>query len=255
MADIFAESSVTETASVLESLVGEGKKFKDVESLARGKTESDAYIAQLKAELATSQATAEEAKRDRDSRKSVEELVTKALASKVPVPSSETPNPASPETKTAIPDSDLNERIRAALESRTQEEVVQNNVTSVANELVRVYGSEQKAAEVIKQKAAELKVSPKFLQSTAATSPEAFYSLIGLKANESVRPNAPRGDVNTEGFRKVNSPSQHAPGTYEAIRDQYAGTDVKKLMDPTYLNLQMAEALKNPDKFFANLAP
>jgi hypothetical protein len=50
-----ADPTLTSTTNVnpLEALVGEGKKFKTAEDLARGKLEADNFVKQLQTELAT----------------------------------------------------------------------------------------------------------------------------------------------------------------------------------------------------------
>jgi len=50
--DVFSTQTGDQTSKTsLEELVGEGKKFKTVEDLAKGKLEADSFIAQLEGEL------------------------------------------------------------------------------------------------------------------------------------------------------------------------------------------------------------
>src|SRR4029450_8159059 len=54
MTDLFSDESdinVDPNKNYLEELVGEGKKFKTPEDLARGKAESDSFIERLQKEL------------------------------------------------------------------------------------------------------------------------------------------------------------------------------------------------------------
>lgn len=236
---VFDEVPVT-PENPLENLVGEGKKFKSVEDLAKSKIEADNFIETLKTENAQFKAQLAE-------RVSLEEAIKALQTPKAPP----VPNAPTERVEEKVPD--LSQRIKAELESVERDRILKNNVETVANKLVEVYGSEEKAKEVVNNLAKELGVSTKWLMDSAAASPKAFFKQVGLDETKTATTPAPRGDVNTEAFRKLNT-TQHAPGSYEHIRDTVAGSDVKKMLDPRYLNASMQAALKDPDKFFANQA-
>jgi hypothetical protein len=252
MADIFNSNAPAVTietpASVLEGLVGEGKKFRDPESLAKGKLEADNHIKNLEQEM-------QQLRADLAARKTVEDQIQALQASKV-VPNSPaaTPAPVAP-GQVAFTEDDLNKRIKAITEQTKQEEATRSNVETVAGKLIALYGSEQKAAEAVEAKAKELNVSKKFLESTAAHSPAAFFSLIGVKGDNTLVPGsaAPRSDVNTGAFTREHTFNNPAPDTYEGMRAA-AGNNVKNLLDPAYLRKSHDLAMKNPEKFFGSSA-
>lgn len=236
---VFDEAAVTTVS--LTDLVGEGKKFKTVEDLAKSKVEADTFIETLKAERLAEKEEVARLRAELLTAKSVEEQIKALSATKEkPIPNAQTELP--------VTAPNLSEAIRAELESQNRNRTLSQNVQTVTDKLIEVYGSEQKANEVVKAKATELGVSTKFLLDTAAASPNAFYNTIGLDA-KSVSPGVTKSDVNTESFRKLTPVTE---GTYEHFRNTNAGNDVKKLLDPAYLKSSMDAALKNPDKFFAN---
>lgn len=235
MADVFSDNADNSNQSVLEALVGEGKKFQDPEALARGKAEADKYIEQLKEDKARLES-------ELATRSTVEDMLKKV------VPNPVSANQPQVEQGKALSEDDLKARIVDVLSAAEKEKQVVSNVQTVANKLVELYGSEAKAQEVVKAKAKELNVSTKFLQDVAAHSPTAFFSTIGVNnPNTQVNPGVTRSDVNPSALPQFNNTSTHAPGSYDEYRAQ-AGNDIKKLMDPKYLGSVMDAALKNPDK-------
>lgn len=239
---VFEEAAATTVATVAD-LVGEGKKYKTVDDLANSYKEADKFIETLKAEKAAEAAEVARLKAELGSRQSVEDQI-KALT-KPPVTA-----PILAPTERAEDRPDLSQAVRAEVERLNRTQQITANVQTVADKLVSVYGSEEKAKEVVNQKAKELNVSVKFLMDSAAASPAAFYATIGMNTQSGNAP-APRGDVNPEAFRNLNT-STIAPGSHEEFRQKHAGGDVKKLLDPEYLKASMAAALKDPDKYFVN---
>lgn len=234
---VFDETPETPVSPVAD-LVGEGKKFKTIDDLAKSKIEADSFIETLKAELVAERAKVK-------TQAEMEDTIRALSAPKAP------PAPLAQTERVENKAPDLSTAIKAELDALDRSKVIRNNIETVTNRLVEVYGSEEKAGEVVRARAVELGVSTKFLMDSASTSPKAFYAQIGLDETRLAPAPAPRGEINPEAFRRSNT-SQYAPGSYEHIRDSVAGKDVKKLLDPNYLNASMKAALENPDKFFAN---
>jgi hypothetical protein len=164
----------------LETLVGEDKKFKTPEDLAKGKWESDLYIENLKRELDEAKLQAEAAKR-------VEELLERNQQRQAAPPEQgNNQPPVTPEVK-PVTDEDLTERIRRITAEEDSKNRVASNVNQVATQLIELYGSEDNANKMVKQRAAELGVTVTFLQEVAAKSPKAFFAQMGVE-----NPEAPR---------------------------------------------------------------
>jgi len=151
--------------SFVDQLVGEGKKFKDVEALARGKAESDRLIA----ELQTKQAEQDHAK----------SLLDKLQEKATVAPVTPEPKQESPEGKenTTLKPEDVTSLLEDALAKRDQETIVKNNLKIVQEALVSAHGTEAQA--VVLSKAKELNVPAEFLDDMASKSPEAFLTLMG----------------------------------------------------------------------------
>lgn len=243
MAEVFSD---TTTVDPVASLVGEGKKFKTVEDLAKSKLEADNFINTLTGETADLKTRLAQAEAELASRKTVEEQL-KAITTNKVVPSVVPVTPVPPQGQ-VITDEDLTNRVKAITERQTQAQTTQANVAQVTDRLLTLYGNEDKAKEAVSAKAKELGVSVKFLESAAGQSPAAFFSLIGANVT-TLAPAAPRSEVNIGQLnRQSNQPAQ---GTYEAAREQQGRLNVKALLDPAYLRSTMKAALDNPDQFLA----
>lgn len=127
--------------SYRDLLVGEGKKFKDDEALARGKIESDRFIQQLQREQAQLRA-------DLDSRLNMEDLVKK-LGNKTStvVPTNDNTENQSDPTPTVMPTNvvDPNEIVNLVKNTMTQEQTKlaqEKNLTAVATQLKKVWGDD-----------------------------------------------------------------------------------------------------------------
>lgn len=170
------ETDDSNNQSVIEQLVGEGKKFKDTEALARGKMEADTYIETLKKELAAKEA---ELAKQNHAAELLEEL--RRSKAKEPTPDDDDGVPQNRDnTKSDKGDVDFKALVKEVLSEQDTEQRVAKNVALVNETLTKMWGD--KAQDQLKAKAAELGVSMDFLKSTAGTSADAFFRLIGEKA-------------------------------------------------------------------------
>jgi hypothetical protein len=196
-----------------EALVGEGKKYGTPADLAKAYANADAKIMADAAELAALR----EAKTEL-------EITKRLLDERNRVVPTVTPT-AKPETPVVAPlsDEDLETRIENKLTERNEKEQRKHNQNIAAARLVEVFGDATKAKEAINLKALELGVSSKWLEDTAATSPTAFFSAMGVKPSTEAPTStpAPKGNVNPEALVNAGHQIQAKPGTfayYNAIR-------------------------------------
>ena len=222
--------------SYFDQLVGEGKKFSNQEELARGKAESDRYIQELKDKLA-------ELETDKKVEERVAELLNRQNSNPDPTPNGEEAHqPAKPSEKV-----DLTEEVRKILHAESKQARVANNVNEVADKLISVYGDEEKANQIVKQKAKELNVSVEYLQDVAAQSPQAFYTLIRLDDQPAHSARPTHGDVNPAALK--NNPANAKPNTYRFFEQMRK--ENPKLWSSREIQLQIHKAaLANPDAFF-----
>lgn len=84
---------LNEPASYLNDLVGEGKKFKDLEALAYGKHQSDVYVKTLERQLDQLKSDYTEARSELQSRAKFEELADRLARPREPVEQRTEPKP------------------------------------------------------------------------------------------------------------------------------------------------------------------
>lgn len=212
MADIFEGGQTPADVNALEQLVGEGKKFKTVDDLAKAYTNANSHIDELRTDLqSTREFISEELKKLAEQRNQE--------PPKTPViETGSIPNPA-PVAPASDPVEDLDTRIAKALESRDTLTRLQNNANLVQEVLVEQLGSIEKAAEAVISKASELGLNPQDMKELAAKSPKAFLATMGINAEAKPKSNttpAPRSDVNPNAFNTGPKPNTYA--YYESIR-------------------------------------
>jgi len=200
----------------LEELVGDGKKFRSHEDLARGKAESDLFIAKLLQEK-------KEALEELNKRLTVEDLLSR-LENKGTPPVTQNQfnqngNAASGDQN--APNSNLNlDEIKAAVKAELERDVVnakrEANVNNVNAKMTELYGDQ--APAVLRRKAQELGVSIDYLRGIAADSPALFLKTIEeAPVAQPQKPsifNAPPQGVNTGALPKTPTYGNHKPRSY-----------------------------------------
>lgn len=238
--DIFTpEGSTPPSGTALEQLVGEGKKYKTVEDLANAYANADSHIGELKTDLQTTREFIAE-----ELRKLAEQRQAQPPA-QIVEPRALNPAPA------ALPNGegeDLDTRIAKALENKTTQERLQANADLVQDVLVERLGSVEAATEAVISKARELGVDGKYMKETAANSPKAFFSLLGIdpatKPTSSTTP-APRSDVNPN----MVNPTAPKPRTYK-FHEEVRKSNSKLYNSVSYQQQLMKDAMEMGDDFF-----
>lgn len=188
MADIFGDDTITpddnELDVTIETLVGDGQKYKDANELAKAYTHADRALAERAKRIAELEAS------DKVLRDLLEARGTKAPAEEQ---KTEVRKEDNPEPKPDLKSEDISELVRKELNTASQEQKKAANINRAAEELNKFYGSASKSQEAIRNKAAELGVGFEWLKDMAATSPDAFLASMGLT------PEA-RRSISTPGF-------------------------------------------------------
>lgn len=186
------EVTIDENKDYVAELVGEGKKFKSVEDLAKGKYHSDVTITTLKQQL-------DELKQELNTRTSLQAFLDQMKAEKggqVETP----PNPVQPNGQQGneLDDSSLEAKLAAILEKQQAAKKAESNVDRVTRVMREQFGDQ--AGQVINHKAKELGMTPKRLQELAQEAPDAFFRLTGVSETPgSVTPSVPTSVVNNFG--------------------------------------------------------
>lgn len=185
--DIFSsEAPVVEVDLGFNDIVGEGKKYKNPDDLAKAYANIEAHARKIEAENATIRA-------ERDARE--------ANPNPNPNPSvrQEQPqgsdlNPVTP-PQAPKPDAvDFRSQIREEVKALNETERATANAEAAANKLVDIYGSPLEANKAVQTRAQELGVSVDWLRDSAARSPNAFYATMGIGDNTPSRSTPASGD-------------------------------------------------------------
>ena len=233
MADIFDENT---QANIFDQIVGEGKKFADPESLARGKVEADRTIEDRNRELSEYRQEMARLREELELTKSQIRAPTQATD-----PSRDTTQPVEEPI-------DLATRIREELERRTEEDKKTQNLNEAVAKLNTLYG--EKAGEVLRTKAQELGVPVQWLKDQAAASPKAFYATLGLDDHTTSNVSTVRGDVNTERLADIQTSTAVKSGTYkwyDALRKE----NPKQYFTAEVQNRMFADAKRLGDAFYS----
>lgn len=228
------ETSTPEEVT-FDTLVGEGKKFKTSDDLARAKAESDRVILARERELA-------ELRAELDRRATVEDVVNRIQTNITPPQSQRPASEESPPAAAPVfTEEDLDKRVKSVIEQTNVEARKTSNIEAVANELVRVYGTEEKANQAVAAKAQELGVSVQWLMDIAAQGLKPFSGVFGLTTTAPTQTPTSRGDVNTEGFASTR-PGQVQPGTYAYYQQLHREKGDKFYFSPEVQNQLMKDA-------------
>jgi hypothetical protein len=197
MTDIFSDppnsgdnqpSPQGSTGDPLNELVGEGKKFKTVEDLARSKLESDKFIEQLKREGAEMRHALQELEGKVGKQRTIDDVL-----SAIKEVRGTGDNQALPTTEDLLKLVDSRIRDVDAEKSRNL-----NAERAQAALLDKFQNDAAKAREFVRIEASRLGMKPEELRSLAQTSPEAFSRILGLNQPKSNGQASLRTEVNTE---------------------------------------------------------
>lgn len=160
----------------VEELVGENKKFKDIESLARGKYEADAYIAHQNKQLDELKSDYFKLKADYEARAKLEEYIDQMSNRKdqqLP-PNTQTnedkPQQYNPEEVKSLVDKSIID-----YENKKRQD---ENFNTVQRKLTERYGDNYQP--VLKKHMDELGMSDEHLNSMARTNPKLLIKALGL---------------------------------------------------------------------------
>lgn len=247
----FSERPTLENKNYLEELVGEGKKFKTPEELAKGKAEADLFIKSLLDEM-------KEVKDELNKRMTVEDLMNSLKGTREQTTMTNGDNfNTSENTHTSHGDTGTNsldlETIRKALKDELAQEKEkarrQANVAEVVNKLREQHGDNVSA--YLNTKAKELNVDITYLRELAEDKPSVFYQLVGNSqtSNDPFRSGPvtpPRSQVTT-GVTPTKSYGEHKTKSYY---EQLKLKDKKAYFSPQVRVQMHKDALALGESFF-----
>lgn len=233
------ETPLDETVSYKEQLVGEGKKYRDEEALAKAALEKDRFIERIQRENATLRSEVQK-------RETMEELVKRLTPAR---PSEDTDkkeplsNPGSV-SKDGLTPEEVRQLLSQELAARTDAERRQNNARAVREELLKRYG--QNWQTPLKERQLALDVSEEYLTELAQTNPKVFFSLLGdaPKREPGFTPPTPAFDT---AKRPVTGNVKNKAYYDRILKEQ----GLAAYMHPRVQNEMQEQAAKLGDQFFS----
>lgn len=200
MSDVFQPTEAPVIAA--DSLVGEGKKFKTVEDLAKGKVEADAFIEKLKTELKEIRTMAEGKLNAETALQELRDEIKTLREGRVERPKDNT----SPE----LTPTDVQTLVEQTITSRESQKTAEQNILEANSKMVEVFGTTQAAQAHLQARAKELNVGTSWLKDMAAKSPQGFLDLMNVgKAKDGASGSFVQGSVNPDALRAL--PNGQAP--------------------------------------------
>lgn len=235
--DPFAQTN-SQSVNYLEAMTTKFNKdgALDVEGLAKGKFESDQFIAQLQTELAETRRKAEQG------------LAVKDLLEAIKNNPSQTGEPplnqqVNTSSASNTPE-DLQKVIRETINQSANEQREAANKAAVVNKLNETWGASS-GAELAK-KANELGITVKRLEEIGKESPSALFTLLGVNA---VR--APNGTANVP-TSTVSLPSTGTGERTKKYYDDLRRTNPKLYNNPKTQAQEHRDAIRLGPAFFDN---
>jgi hypothetical protein len=194
-----AELNTQQQADHLAALVGEGKKYKTVNDLAKSRLEADAFIEQLKTENAGLRQDYSKAQEKVTEQDTLKDILAKIEAAR----QGGSNQPAETESE------DIQERVKREVEALEMAKTARfNRETSQATVLQRFNNDESKAKEFMAGEAKRLNITTEMLGKISESSPEAFNRMLGLSSQSHHGSFNGKGNINTAA-ELSNSPTRN----------------------------------------------
>lgn len=190
--------TLDDNKNYLEDLVGENKKFKDVQSLAKGKAEADLYIQTLTRKLDEMRndytRLDEEYKSGASLRELIDQLKTQSTNSENNL------NANGNENNQPIYDpNEIKNLARSAVQEYEQSKRQQDNFKLVESKLKEEFGENFK--QTLRQRTESLGLTQTFVDDLALNHPEVLFRTLGLGQRSSEQfQSPPRSDRRSDNF-------------------------------------------------------
>jgi hypothetical protein len=232
---LFSDEDNDPDKDFVGTLVGEDKKFKDVNALAKSKLASDAHILKIESENA-------QLRQKLQTSKTLDEYFAQSRSN--PSPS----NPSSPQQDEPERNEVSIEQVESLVGKRFQEHLTheqqKNNLAYVQVEVERRLGPNYK--KLMRDRAVEVGEAEENLTQLAMTKPKLFLELMvpKISSGESI-PHLPRTQVDTSKMGHMGSTVRNE-SFYKKLRQ----TDLKKYNSREVQTQMHRDALALKDKFF-----
>ena len=236
----------TPDAIKTEEYLGEGKRWKTVEDVIKGKLEADNTVRRRESELAT-------LRQELNNRLSVEEAMTKlAQASRQPVgaPNSQPATPAANEqsgiSDTPKPSLTI-EDVEKLLSQKTKAVEQENNQKFAKQKLTELFGDNY--VNVVAKKAKEMGEPIEFFEDLAKSRPNVLLSLLGPAP--AAAPSAPSLFNSVNPTQQVLNRNSNSGERTKSFYDNLKKEDPRKFFNDRKLQEQMhRDAVRLGEAFF-----
>lgn len=217
--NVFSETSEPQITDAASQLVGEGKRYRDVEALAKGRVAADEHIKKLETENEQLRKDAASAVAREDILNELKTL-TSNQSTQTTSPETDTVPPL-PETDTVGSEDVVAQLVRQQLNAISADEQAARNEMDCSNALKAKYGDT--VHKVLADKAAELGVSESELARDAQVAPAKLLALFGISSkteDSQVTAVAPVSTTNTstERFETSGSVKKGSKEYFENMR-------------------------------------
>lgn len=172
----------------LETLVGDGKKYKSADELARAYHHANIHIEELKGELGEV----------RGSKEALSELITEIRNSQ-PAERVEPPAPPQVSEEAQIQTADIANIVDQRIQAKEAEVIQQNNVAATMGKLVDVYGSQAQVKAAITKAVTQDPAVQKTIDDLSLSSPDLAVKFV-------------------TGLVEVGGPTANSPGVENAVQ-------------------------------------
>lgn len=213
--DVIGRATQGGTSDILNQLVGDGKKFKSVEDLVKGKIESDTFIEKIKGENETLRTLLKEISRS-DSEDKIADLIAERAKKNAGSGKVDDRSPALESNTDRQPVGIDQERIMEAVREYSRGEREQANQLRTNQILAEMFGD--KAVVEVANRAKAKGVSGDVLKSVAKTSPDAFFAMLGIETVNAEGKGVKQGGVAGKG--SVNADAMAGNREDSNVRNQ-----------------------------------
>lgn len=215
---------IDQNKNYLEELVGEGKKFKTVEDLARGKAEADMYIEHFKKSQDELRSDYQRLREEYNAGPTLKELIDQLKNQKQS--DNDITQIVNEDKSAALDLAKIEELVQAKIQATKQQEKEEANYNSVQAKLLETYGPNY--AQTLKQQVSQLGLTADFVNDLARKHPQVLFKTLGLdgqRQNENFQ--APPASTNRSDHFAPNV-NKRTWSYYEKMRK----TEPTKYFDP-----------------------
>jgi hypothetical protein len=231
--DVTTTSS--DTTSPVAVLVGEGRKYKDVDGLAKAYIEADSFINQLKTELA-------ELREKAASAKTIDDVMERLKAEQQAGASDKDDKTGT----SGLTPTDVRQIVSDAIRGNETVKQKQANLAKADAEMRKLFGD--KAEEMFKQEASTPEMREALTQ-LASVSPDKFVALFSGQQRQGNATDT-KTNVNTAAMGSANNSGRATDPACKEYYDNLRKTKPKEYLSSS-VQLQMARAAEaDPSKFF-----